>query len=465
MPEATIVSESPPEPADYLTYLQEQVPVLKVTGDCSFELVVALAGKGFVILTGQSGTGKSRSAIELGQALDLLEQYGTGVHGSSYELVPVGADWTDARPLLGYQNPFGSPRERASGESTHVTYEIPDSLRVVLRAASPSSESLPCLLILDEMNLSHVERYFSPFLSLIEANRSSTADAMIPLLPIDKLTLISEVLTAAEPNTPESTAAAELVAEGRGLQIPQNLMIVGTVNVDETTYMFSPKVLDRAHVIELHSVPPTLYFDKQYHQKETIHVQKAFDLLSWAIENRKERTFDQHPNEVFAEAKKLVPGHEAEVDAIADATKNLLSGSYKLLDPVGFAFGFRTINEVCGYLLCWIKGRTLITEAGANPLDGWPAALDTVFLQKILPKLHGNRRQFGESLAALDAFLAGDDENAKPPAKYRLGGGEPVGIPIAEKLTLARNQMVRSRAKLHAMQLQLQAVGYTTFIR
>ena len=463
MPEASIVSTTPPEPADYLPYLEEAAPALVVAGDCSFDLVVALAAKGFVILTGQSGTGKSRSAIELGQNLDLLEQYGTGVHGSSYELVAVGADWTDSRPLLGYKNPFGSPRENENGETTHVTYDIPDPLRLVLRAASPSSESLPCILILDEMNLSHVERYFSPFLSLIEANRSSNADAMIPLLPLDKLTLISEVLEAAEPNEPETTAAGELVAEGRGLQIPHNLMIIGTVNVDETTYMFSPKILDRAHVIELHSVPPTHYFDKQHLQGKTIPVQKAFEFLAWAIENRKDRAFDQHPNDLFAQAKTLVPGSEGQVDALAAATKKLLSGAYKLLDPIGFAFGFRTINEVCGYLFCWIKGRTLVTDT--NPLEGWQAALDTAFLQKVLPKLHGNRRQFGDSLTALVAFLNGGDEAANPPAKYRLGAAEPVGILAAEALTIGTDQMPRSRAKLNSMQVQLHAVGYTTFIR
>lgn len=464
MPEASIVSSTRPDPAKYLPYLYESSPVLTEAGDCSFDLVVALAAKGFVILTGQSGTGKSRSAIQLGQGLDLLEQYGTGVHGSSYEMIAVGADWTDSRSLIGYLNPFGAPRGN-DDETTHVTYEIPDALRLVLRAASPSSASLPCILILDEMNLSHVERYFSPFLSIIEANQSSTADAMIPLLSIDKLTLISEVLEAAEPNSPETLAAAELATEGRGLQIPQNLMIVGTVNVDETTYMFSPKVLDRAHVIELHSVPPTQYFDKQHQRGQTISVQKAFEFLTWAIERRKERTFDQHPNDIFATAKQIAAGHNADIDALATATKSLLSGAYKLLDPVGFAFGFRTINEMCGYLLCWIKGRTLVAAVGENPLAGWQAALDTAFLQKVLPKLHGNRRQFGDSLTALEAFLAGADENAKPAAKYRLGAMEPIGIGAGETLKIGQNQMAQSRAKLNAMQVQLQAVGYSTFIR
>lgn len=465
MPTNSILSSDPPEASEYLPFLQEAEPVAAVSaGDCSFDFVVSLAAKGFVILTGQSGTGKSRSAIELGQGLDLLEDYNTGVRGSSYELVPVGADWTDARPLLGYPNPFGPPRETEEGP-TNTTYEIPDPLRLIIRAASPSADPIPGILILDEMNLSHVERYFSPFLSLIEANRSSSADASIPLLSIDKLQLIAEVLGASEPDGPEASAAEELAAEGRGLQIPHNLLIVGTVNVDETTYMFSPKVLDRAHVMELHSVSPTTYFDRAHQQGSNMPIQTAFEFLRWSIASRKDRIFDQHPVDIFAEAKKLVPGREAEVDRILGATKKMLHGAYKLLDPIGFAFGFRTINEVCSYLLCWIKGRTLVVEGSASPLDGWQNALDTVFLQKILPKLHGNRRQFGESLAALDAFIAGEDENGKPPAKYKLGTSDPIAIVAAEKLELGPNQMSKSRAKINVMQVQLQATGYATFIR
>jgi hypothetical protein len=462
--DASIVSDSPPKPEEYLTFLRSSTGAPPATGACSFDLVVALAAKGFVILTGQSGTGKSRSAIELGQGLDVLEEYGTGVRGSSYELVAVGADWTDARPLLGYSNPFGTARKDSDGETTHLTYEIPDALRLIIRAAAPSTAPVPCVLILDEMNLSHVERYFSPFLSIIEANRSSAPDAAIPLLPMDRLTLIAEVLESDEPNSPETIAAQELISDGRGLQFPQNLMVVGTVNVDETTYMFSPKVLDRAHVMELHSVQPNDYFANKHSAGSVMATRTAFEFLAWAIANRNDGVFDQHPDKMFEEGKKLVPGREAEVDALANAAKAVLQGAYRLLDPIGFGFGFRTINEVCSYLLSWIKGKTLITTGDVSPVAGWQDALDTVFLQKVLPKIHGNRRQFGDSLLALQAFLAGGDENSKPPAKYKLGTSEAVGIAAAEKLPFA-DAMPKSRTKLDAMLVQLQATGYATFIR
>jgi len=459
-----IVSDQPPKPVEYLPFLEEPAEVLSEIVDCSFDLVVALAAKGFVILTGQSGTGKSRSAIRLGRGFDGLEAYEGGFRGSSFELVPVGADWTDARPLLGYTNRFGAPRKRTDGELTHRSYEIPKALRLILRAASPSNASVPYVLVLDEMNLSHVERYFSPFLSLLEANRSSSNDMSIPLLTSDVVALIEEVLAESEPNGPEANAAQELVAGGSGLAVPQNMLIVGTVNVDETTYMFSPKVLDRAHVIELNSISPAEYFQGKEAESSNLPIRKSLELLSWSIAARKSGILDSHPREVLDEMKRLLKGADTRIEAIASATEKLLNGAYMLLDPIGFGFGFRTINEVCGYLLCWVKARTFIAES-QDVLDGWQQALDQVFLQKVLPKIHGNRRQLGESLLALDAFLAGGNENTKPPAKYRLGG-DLVGISEQDQLDLgSEKQMTKSRLKLQSMQVQLQATGYATFIR
>jgi len=84
----------------------------------------------------------------------------------------------------------------------------------------------------------------------------------------------------------------------------------------------------------------------------------------------------------------------------------------------------------------------------------------------VLPKIHGNRRQLGESLDALAAFLAGGDETSTPAAKYRIGEATPVSIPADQKLTLGgTDQMQRSRTKLERMRQQLRATGYTTFIQ
>ncbi len=104
------------------------------------------------------------------------------------------------------------------------------ALELIRHALEPANAAVPHFLILDEMNLSHVERYFADLLSAIESGEE------IPLY---------------EGN--ERRANGEVVP--RRLRLPDNLFVIGTVNVDETTYMFSPKVLDRANVIEFRMEP------------------------------------------------------------------------------------------------------------------------------------------------------------------------------------------------------------------
>src|SRR5262249_7052966 len=125
-------------------------------------------------------------------------------------IVPVGADWTSSEQVLGYADALNPKR-----------YELRPTLELLLHASDTARSDMPHVLILDEMNLSHVERYFSELLSVMET-----------VAPIE---LYSGSLRDGVPAS---------------LTLPKNLFIAGTVNVDETTYLFSPKVLDRANVVE-----------------------------------------------------------------------------------------------------------------------------------------------------------------------------------------------------------------------
>ncbi len=196
-------------------------------------------------------------------------------------------------------------------------------------------------------------------------------------------------------------------------------------------------------------------------------VADAFELLSWSIQRRKNLAFDQHPSLAFTDLQQELELDEQQVQEIISATRKLLDGAYTLLEPVGFGFGYRVINEVCTYLCCWLKARQIMSRTETGILtDGWRDALDKVFLQKVLPKIHGNRRQLGDSLSALSAFLKGNDLNGDPPAKYRLGTSETVVIRNEQRLELGdQNPMWRSLQKLNRMQNQLQSTGYVTFIQ
>jgi hypothetical protein len=167
--------------------------------------VCSLMTKPFVILSGLAGSGKTQLALAFARAMsENVEQ--------QLCVVPVGADWTNREPLLGYPNAL------KQGE-----YMLPESgaLQIMMRALRNPQK--PYFLVLDEMNLSYVERYFADFLSALESHQE------IPLW--------------------EKTDECDSEVPAK-ISLPKNLFIIGTINVDETTYMFSPKVLDRANVIE-----------------------------------------------------------------------------------------------------------------------------------------------------------------------------------------------------------------------
>lgn len=432
------------------------------------QLLVALAAKGFVILTGPSGTGKSRVALRAASDVEKLSGASPGAPGASIAFVPVGADWTDMRPVLGARNPFGKTRQNAEGEQTNETYHVTAALRTILRAADPLRAAMPHFLILDEMNLAHVERYFSAFLSLMEARRSAAVgDSAIPLLLPEVVSLIAEVLQAEDASSLEAIAAVQIDQAGRGLTLPQNLFVIGTVNVDETTYMFSPKVLDRAHVIELVPKSPADYLDNiNTGDGQAVAPEVALKVLSTAMDlQRSGRVDGLHPVALLKSAEETfgLPGDL--IPSISEATRRLLQGAFKLLDPIGFSFGYRTVNEVYSYMYFWLLTERLLRGESGNYL-AWPSALDRAFVQKVLPKLHGSRRQLGGSLVALGAFLSGTHGNGNPPARYRLGDATEVRIEESEALPPEIGAaMVLSRAKLVRMSEQLAALGYVSFVQ
>jgi hypothetical protein len=456
------------DPATYLPKVAGNLAVTPaaVTGSCSLDLVVALAAKPFVILTGPSGTGKSRAGLKLAQGIERF--VGDKVKGDIYQLVPVGPDWTTPKRLLGFRTPFGETR-KMNGTETNDSYEVTETLRLILRACHPSATGIPYFLIFDEMNLSHVERYFSTFLSLMEAtNILDDEDDADRLVDPQSLETISDVLHAKDPTAPEAESAKLLVDNGQSLRLPSNLFFIGTVNVDETTYMFSPKVLDRAHVIEIDSQKPALYLRASGVEEPggSIEAAKANELLRSGIDDREGQRHEVPNPSTILDRLEAEAGFEAsEVSAIRDGVITALDGCYELLLPVGFPFGYRTAKEVFVYVYVWIKSRQLIGSDKAALLAGWPDALDKAVLQKVLPKIHGSKRVLGDSLKATAAFVSGGHAGSTPAARYTLGFGAPVEIPPAAALTLPGGQkLALSAKKLEAMHARLSATGYVSFV-
>ena len=283
--------------------------------------VISLLTKPFVILSGLAGSGKTQLAIAFAKAI--CENYDEQVC-----VVPVGADWTNREPLLGYPNALKDK-----------VYETPETgvLQLMLKAADKNK---PYFLILDEMNLSYVERYFADFLSAMESHES------IPLWDKDDDIIPKRV------------------------DLPKNLFIIGTINVDETTYMFSPKVLDRASVIEF-----------KISEKEM----EAF------LGKVPSVNLDNITGAVSSMAIDFVSLAKASIESGFDDSKEMLIKFFSQLKTVNAEFGYRSATEI---------GRFIALAKNQGHLDD-NDSVDAAIVQKLLPKLHGSRKKLVPVLTTL----------------------------------------------------------------
>lgn len=286
------------------------------------KMALASSAKQFTILAGGTGTGKTRAARIVASTI---------AYKDNVETVAVGADWTDNRPLLGFRNLL------AEGGKTYVA---PPALRIILKALSNTGS--PYFLILDEMNLSHVERYFADFLSSMESKE--------PL----KLHDSAEALKTED----------GILIEGK-IAWPSNLFVIGTVNIDETTYMFSPKVLDRAHVIEF-----KVAWDEIEDGLEGAVPSEAVSLRPEQVQEF--MRVAQLKDKALSEAD-----HEALIEVLRDM--------HEALDGSRFIFAHRTARECLNF----IASAQALAKADIVPPQDTKDLIDLAILQKALPKLNG----------------------------------------------------------------------------
>lgn len=294
----------------------------------------SLLTKPFLILTGLSGSGKTKLAQTFVKWICQED--------SQYRLIPVGADWTNREPLLGYPNALKTDE-----------YVKPDTGVIDLIIQANENPNFPHFLILDEMNLSHVERYFADFLSVMESKEE------IPLYA-------------------EGTMGNGVPAK---LKVPSNLFIIGTVNIDETTNMFSPKVLDRANTIEF----------------RVTQVEMA-NFLS----NIKDINMDTLTGKGAGMAKSFLEMAASKDFATIDIAEinAALVKFFGELKKTGAEFGYRSATEI----LRLINQLTVLDETLTTHQK-----IDIAIIQKLLPKLHGSRRKLSPVLEILGLFcITGD---------------------------------------------------------
>lgn len=359
-------------------------------------VVTSLAAKPFLILAGLSGSGKT--------LLGIMVSHWMASTPEQVEVVAVGADWSSKHHLLGYPDALDSSQ-----------FVRTPALDLLLRAAAEPSE--PFFLILDEMNLSHVERYFSDFLSAMESAQ-----------PIH--------LHGGD--------------EGRNgvpakLEFPRNLFLVGTINVDETTYMFSPKVLDRANVIEFTVSRAAM---REYLEGgallDTANVLGAGAAFGASLVD-------------FSVSQ---PGLADIGEETAPTLVSALDLLFDTLDRAGLQFGYRTAREMIRYA---IAHRRMSGEAWTLE-----AALDAQLVQRIVPRLGGDMARLRPILLALLAYCRAS-AIAMPPDPHKieeeleaLRGGSPEML--SERCTEAKASFPLTASKITRMLTKLHEHGFTTAI-
>lgn len=278
---------------------------------------LSIKTKPFVILTGISGTGKTKITELFAKAVcqDFNEQY---------LLLPVRPDWTDDRNLLGYYNPLTKQ------------YQSTPFLDFLMKAVHDPEN--PYFICLDEMNLARVEYYFSTFLSAME---SGPKEIMLPGYNDDKEYKIA---------------------------IPPNLFFTGTVNMDETTYRFSPKVLDRANTIEFNDIDLLKLREIEDSSKLNPELIELFKKHLLNDEVRKNGT----SSEIYKEWEK---NNWDELVVFLNRINK------EALEEHNLHFGYRIRDEILRYMYF---AETL--ESSEFSTD---AALDIQIKQKILPRIKG----------------------------------------------------------------------------
>jgi len=357
--------------------------------------------------TKYSGAIHSFHSILKPMALDLIRFGMEMIRGTTSLLVPVGADWTNSEKLLGYPNALDKD-----------SYVMPDTGVLKLLMDAEKNPKLPFFLILDEMNLSHVERYFADFLSAMESG--------------DEIKLYDGDQRYAD--------KAKTIAVPRRIRVPKNLFVIGTMNVDETTYMFSPKVLDRAQVIEFRVKPEEMAkFVGHWEDANENIVDPETPGATWMAGTATKIDLDKlaDPNGIGKGAKyaesflelalkrgektpsnAAIPAAPAGQPANPDEGKipvqevaKAVNAFFKPLTELGAEFGYRSSAEImsfCGYYI----------DAGAK-ID---AAIDAAIVQKLLPKVHGSRRKLERVLTELWKLCRMDGVTDDLDAVAKAGG-------------------------------------------
>lgn len=337
------------------TNSRASLPYLPYENAFFFNYLTAIRTKPFILLAGISGTGKSRIVRKLAQATDDIDVFVNDEdrwkcsRPANFELIQVKPNWHNSMDVVGFQSNIPAPH-----------YEFTPFIDFVVKAWC--HEDTPFFLCLDEMNLAPVEEYFAEFLSAIESrsigeNGEFETDPIIK--PFDSFgkEQSGDMMNHFEDMGFDIPSDVEHRLRTKGLTLPKNLIVMGTVNMDETTFSFSRKVLDRAMSIEMNEVD----YDGFIEGTTEYNIPKLTE-----------------QNSLFV--NRPISAQEVKEGIESQTVMDFLKGVNDILEGTPFKLGYRAANEAILYVAA-------DKVVGADNLK---AALDDFTLMKILSRIEGD---------------------------------------------------------------------------
>ena len=351
-------------------FLREKIsdiafPILQVPSEEKYtNYLRALRTKPFMLLAGISGTGKSRLVRELAfkSCPNIDDLQADKTTPGNYLMIEVKPNWHDSTEILGYYSNISKK------------YQFTKFIHFLVKAKK--YPKVPFFVCLDEMNLAPVEQYFAEFLSVIETRKKN-----------DNAIVTGTLVEAQRMRELEGWTEGDLT-------LPDNVFIIGTVNMDDTTHQFSRKVIDRAMTIEMNGDKLANMFGRSgdlCYLDEGVWPLESFKAVHvCADEVLKELKLDQ--------ADTLKQGLVNKLDAINICLKN-----------TPFQVSYRVLNEMCVYAGVLLSEGLTIDAAIAQ-------AVDQITLMKILPRIEGDEDMFvvdKQNKNRLEMMMELFDENSE----------------------------------------------------
>ncbi len=345
----------------------------------STSYLTAMRTKPFLLLAGISGTGKSRIVKQMAfeSCPDIPALRNDKTAPGNYELIEVKPNWHDSSELLGYESEIGGPH-----------YVVTPFVRFLVK--SMRYPDVPFFVCMDEMNLAPVEQYFAEFLSVLES-RKLLSDGTITSEPLIKADIFSKYADQLHRDLDitdtETYKAVYDRLKNDGLRLPSNLIVVGTVNMDETTHQFSRKVIDRAMTIEMNIEDAETPFVEFFDGKSVLE-------------------YKENPSGKDLFLPKVVQASEAlsilsveDADYLKENVPGLLHSLNSALNGTPFKIAYRVQNEL---ILYFFSLREENPDETAEALLA--QAIDAILMMKVLPRIEGDEDLLDKPLKALAQF-------------------------------------------------------------